>query len=150
MIKLMRGMEKGNLKKVIYLVLFCFGIFALVPRPTDAVVVYGTQKTISPERQKDLAKIRAVLERKEISERLKAFGLSAKEVEKRLALLSDEDIHRLAQRLDQLNPGGDLLTDLLILALIAALVVVILYYTGVLDKYTIKVEKKKKKEKKKK
>jgi|GEM_PF-1173496 len=143
--ELQKSIQKGNLRKVLYLVLFCFSVLSLVPNTGEAVVVSDSQNVAGVQRAKDLAQIRAVLERKEIESRLESFGLSSAEIEKRLSLLTDEELHKLATELDRLNPGGQ---GALVILLIIALVVVILYYTGVID-FNVKVEKKEKKPKKK-
>lgn len=138
--RLAKEIKKGYLRKVLYLVLFCFSFFALAPR-VDAAMA-PAKGMISAEREQDLAKVQSVLEKKEVSSRLESMGLSKAEVEKRLAMLSDQDLHKLALEIDKLNPGQDSLLGIIIsLLVIAALVIIILYYTGNLG-YTVKVEKK--------
>jgi len=141
--KLQKSIKSGNLRKVLYLVLFCFSVLSLVPNTGEAVVVSDSQNLASIQRTNDLTQIRAVLEKKEIQSRLESFGLSSVEIEKRLSLLTDEELHKLATELDKLNPAGDG-AGILVFLLIIALVIVILYSTGVID-FNVKVEKKKKK-----
>jgi len=105
MIKLMKAIKTGHLRKVLYLVLFCFSFLALVPR-LNGTVVSGGQASVA-QRQQDLAKVQSVLERKEIASRMESLGVSPAEVERRLALLSDQDVHSLALQVDKMNPGGD-------------------------------------------
>jgi len=137
--RLAKEIKRGSLRKVLYLVLFCFSFFALAPR-VDGAVAPGKAMT-KAERQQDMAKVQSVLEKKEVSSRLESLGLSKAEVAKRLAMVPDQDLHKLALEFDKLNPGQDFLGLIIALLIIAALVVVILYYTGHLG-YTVKVEKK--------
>jgi hypothetical protein len=56
-----------------------------------------------PDRQSDLQKIQKVLEIKIVSERLKALGFSHDEIQARLDQLNDQQIHQMAQKLDDLK-----------------------------------------------
>jgi len=147
---LVKRLQKGKFNWLIYLVLITFSWLALLPRPAQAVVVPDPVVTKSLEREKDLAKIRSVLERKEVKSRLESFGVNPSEIEQKLALLSDKEIHQLAVRLDQLNPGSGVIDFLIGLAVLAGLVILILDLVGVIDvipKIGPKAEKKEKKEK---
>lgn len=145
--KLGRLIKSGPLRMVLYLVLFCFGFFALIPRVADATLAVDQGKAMNLDREQDLAKVKSFLERKEVKGKLESMGMSAQDIEKRLSLLSDEDIHKLAKNIDALNPGGDAVGFVIGLLIIVILVLVILYLTGNLD-WSIKVEKKDKKKEK--
>jgi hypothetical protein len=114
---------------VIYLVLALVAISSAagpaqamqIPAAPDAAVAS------SPERSADLAKVQKVLESKELRQKLLDHGLTPEETEARIASLSDEQLHRLASNLDAVQAGGDALSTLLFLALIALLVVLIIY-----------------------
>ena len=139
MIKLAREIKKGYLRRVLYLVLFCFSYFALLPR-LDAAVVTG--KAVTPEaREQEIAKIQSVLERKEVAGRMESMGVSKDEVSRRLAMLSDQDLHKIALQFEKLNPGTDALGFVIGILVIVALVLLILYLTGHLG-YSVKVQKK--------
>jgi hypothetical protein len=92
------------------------------------------------DRASDLDKIRKVLEMKMVRERLKAFGFTADEIEKKLSQLSDQQIHQVAVSLDELKVGGDGWTVLIVILLLAILAGVIIYVTG----HRVVVEKEKK------
>jgi hypothetical protein len=130
--KLAREIKKGSLRKVLYLVLFCFSFLALVPR-ADAALVTSSGPVLAGQRDQDLAKIKTVLEKKEVTTRLESMGVKQADVEKRLAMLNDQDIHKLATDLDKLNPGGDGWGIALVIILVVVIVLVILYYTGYLN-----------------
>ncbi|MGD0662360.1 MAG: PA2779 family protein [Syntrophorhabdales bacterium] len=53
------------------------------------------------------------------------LGFSPKEIAARLARMSDDQLHRLAQKLDDLKPGGDGVG-----LVVALLVIVVLQLTG--------------------
>jgi len=87
--------------------------------------------TLSPfNRDSDLQKIQKVLESKMIRERLFQLGFTQEEIQNRLAQLSDNQIHHLALKLDELSVGGDSVEVVLLIVLIALLVVVIIYLSG--------------------
>jgi hypothetical protein len=87
--------------------------------------------SLSPvDRAADLQKIQTVLEMKMISERLRALGFTAEEIQKRLVQLSDQQVHQFALQLDDLKVGGDGLGIVIALLVIAILVVILIYLTG--------------------
>jgi hypothetical protein len=57
-------------------------------------------------RDADLARVESFLARDEVAQALAAQGLSADEVEQRLARLSTEDLSALAANLDQIQAAG--------------------------------------------
>lgn len=91
----------------------------LLPASPDAATGY--------DRAADLAMVQKTLESKELRQKLMDHGLTPEETEARIAGLSDEQLHRLASNLDSVQAGGDALSFLLGLVLIALLVVLIIY-----------------------
>jgi hypothetical protein len=86
---------------------------------------------LSPaERSTDVQKIQKFLEMKKVGERLQEFGLTPDEIQARLSQLSDQQIHQLALKLDDLKVGGDALGVIIVLLVIVILVIVILQATG--------------------
>jgi hypothetical protein len=66
-----------------------------------------------------------------IGERLRQIGLTPDEIQKKLGQLSDQQIHQLAQQLDELRVGGD--TGWVVLGIIivlAAIAVLVIYLSG--------------------
>ena len=57
-------------------------------------------------RDADLSVVRNVAANEQVARVLAANGFSQEEVEQRLAQLSSNDLHQLAQNLDQLQPAG--------------------------------------------
>lgn len=113
-----------------YLVVAMF-VLGITPRlyagfsPSEAVSI------LTFDRSSDLEKIRKVLELKMVRERLKNFGFTPNEIEKKLSQLEDQQIHQLALSLDDLKVGSDgWAWVVVILVLIAIGVIVYFYVTG--------------------
>ena len=109
---------------VIYLIIWVVAIGCI---PVDGMAmlapadISGTASETN-ERVSDLEQIQVQLESKVVSQRLSDLGLTPVEVQKRMASLSNEQIHQVAQNLEGLQAGGELI---LILAIIGAIVVVL-------------------------
>jgi hypothetical protein len=82
------------------------------------------------DRPSDLEKVRKVLEMKMVREKLKEFGFTTNEIEKRLNELSDDQIHQIALQIDELKVGGDGWAVAFLFLLIAILIVLVIYVTG--------------------
>lgn len=113
-----------------YLVIAMF-IIGIAPRVDAGLAPSQIIALTQVDRTTDLEKIQKVLEVKAVSERLMQFGLTQDEVQKRLAHLSDRQIHQIALQLDDLKVGqDDVLVVIIALLFIAILVVVLLKLTG--------------------
>jgi hypothetical protein len=95
--------------------------------PSPSAAPYAGQSALSLDRAADLAKIQTALETKELQQRLLDYGLTPDETAARIDKLTDEQLHQLASNLDSVQAGGDALGLLLGLAIIALLVVLIIY-----------------------
>ena len=82
------------------------------------------------DRPSDLEKVRKVLEMRVVREKLKEFGFTTSEIEKRLSQLSDDQIHQIALQIDELKVGGDGWAVAFLFLLIAILIVLVIYVTG--------------------
>ncbi|HKW36264.1 MAG TPA: PA2779 family protein [Burkholderiales bacterium] len=71
-------------------------------------------------------KLRALLERPEVVEKLKAVGVSADDAKARVGAMSDAEIHMIAGKLDMLPAGGKLSNNDLLLVVVIILAVVLL------------------------
>ena len=96
-----------------------------LPSPTHTS--HAGQSVISPERAADIAKVQKTLETKALQQRLLDYGLTPEETAARVDQLSDEQLHQLASNLDSVQAGGDAITFLLSVVIIALLVVLIIY-----------------------
>ncbi len=79
---------------------------------------------VARSRQADLEQVSPVLARDEVARTLSSRGLAPREVEQRLAQLSDEDLRSLAANVDQIQAAGEVPQYIWIL--LAVLIVVII------------------------
>lgn len=77
----------------------------------------------------DLSAIRAQLAREEVRTQLGRFGVGEEAIEQRLAALSDQELSRLSQRIQEAPAGGDVLA----IIGITFIVLLILELVGVID-----------------
>jgi hypothetical protein len=83
------------------------------------------------ERSADLAKVQNLLETKVVTEKLRQLGFSKDEIQTRLDRLSDQQLHRVALKVDDLKVGGDGTGVVIAVLLIAILVLLIIYLVPV-------------------
>jgi hypothetical protein len=78
-------------------------------------------------RDADLALVRDVMANEQVAQALAAKGFTTEQVNQRLASLNQQDLHQLAQNLDQLQAAGLTRSEWLWIAIgaIAALIIVI-------------------------
>jgi hypothetical protein len=98
--------------------------------PAQGWAMFIPSSDSAPVREAELAKIQRALESTIIKQRLADYGLTSDEVVTRLNTLSDEQIHQFAGDPDSLQAGGDGLSALIFLLLVAIVVVVILQASG--------------------
>ncbi len=113
-----------------YLVIF-FSLVPGWPAPSGASFIpsQGSPGTGDPSiRQQDLKKIQTVLEKKVVSQKLEEFGLTPEEVTSRLSQLSDQELHRIASRIDELQAGGDSALGIIVALLVIAILVILILY----------------------
>jgi hypothetical protein len=98
--------------------------------PTDSLAYIVQSSETSLYRSGDRATVQRVLESKVVSQRLSELGLSVDEVTSRLDRLSDQELHSFATTIDNLYPGGDAVSVVIGLLIIAILVMILLHMTG--------------------
>lgn len=92
--------------------------------------IIDTQTAIEASRRDaDLATIRAGLDRAEVRQQFTALGVDPGLMDTRLAALTDVEIAQLADRMDELPAGGDLLAVIGVVFI----VLLILELVGVID-----------------
>lgn len=112
-----------------YLALAMF-VIAVAPRAEAGFAPSALLSATPADRAVDLDKVRRALEDKMVRERLEQFGLTAGEIDDRLSLISDEQLHQLALQIDELRVGGDAAGVIIAILVIILLVVLILHFTG--------------------
>lgn len=78
----------------------------------------------------NLEKVQKFLEMKIVSQRLKDFGYSEKEIIDRLNSLDEQTLHSLALKIDEVKVAGDAGLAVILALVIIALVVLIINLTG--------------------
>ena len=95
---------------------------AVIPyRPARAELV-ATESVIAPGRtpEVDRARVRALLDRRDVQAQLEQYGISAEEAAARVDALTDREVALVADRLDEVPAGGNAGLALLIFWLYCA------------------------------
>jgi len=123
-------MKKKMAKYVTWYMVIVMFLIGITPRAYAGFSPSEEMALFPLDRPSDLQKIQKVLESKMIRERLNALGFSQEEIQARFKQLSDEQVHQIALKLDELNVGGDgeVIIILLLIAVIAGLVFYLLGY----------------------
>ncbi len=112
-----------------YMVIAMF-LLGITPRVDAGFSPSELYNYSSADRHSDLQKIQKVLQSKMVIERLRALGFSPDEIRVKLDQLDDKQVHQMAQKIDELNVGGDGGEVVIAILLIAILVVLIIYLLG--------------------
>lgn len=104
----------------------CFFAFNSSPALAGLVGSKPASETLTMKREEDIAKIQRALESKQLQEKLRAYGLTKEEVEKKLSELNDEQIHMLAKASERVLAGGDAIGIAIGILIIAILLVILL------------------------
>ena len=111
-------------------------IMLLMFAPVHSVLaaMIGTETVVDTQRGREARNlIHAVLAREDVQTALKSHGIDPLEAEARIDSLSDEEVIRIADQIDQLPEGAGTLEFILIVILVLFLVLVIFDLTGVTD-----------------
>ena len=100
--------------------------FALQPRPVMAEIVATDEVSAPSPADAERAKVQAFLERATLVDKLQAMGLNGLSAKDRVAAMSQEEVHALAQRIDALPAGGDIGTTEIIIILLAVILLAII------------------------
>ena len=118
-------MKKSILNWIVWYLITAMFMIGITPKayagfsPSEVIV-------LSQERSSDLQKVQKFLEMKMVRERLKEYGLTQDEITARLDQLSDQQIHQLALKIDDLRVAADDGLGIIVALLLIAILVVIL------------------------
>jgi hypothetical protein len=112
-------------KRVIFILLIV-AAFMAVPTFAGPVPSKTAVNQSLDQRTADIAVVRDVLSHDEVAQALEARGVTREQVDQKLAQLSPQDLHQLAQNLDQLQAAGMLTRQQWIWVGIGALAAIIL------------------------
>ena len=101
-----------GVRTIAFALAFAMAWIHSVPNPAFAMLVPAQPQASTPaspsyDRAADARVVQKALENKVVRQRLKDLGLNDKEVDARLARLSDEQLHQLATHIHTLAPAGD-------------------------------------------
>ncbi|WP_029896748.1 PA2779 family protein [Desulfohalovibrio reitneri] len=102
-------------------------LVSFVPR-VEAGFVPSDRSLSAEVRTDDLATVQKSLENKMVRERLADLGYSPEEIEQRLSMLSDQELHSLASQIDAVDSGG-ILGAIIVVLIIVLVVIVVLKVT---------------------
>ncbi len=117
-------------KSFIYLLIISFTFVQISPAFAGIV---GTDRFLSEQTiQQDRENLRSLMSRDEVRSMLEMNGLTVKQAQERVDLLTDSEVTELAKKFDELPAAG----DAGVVILIIVLVVLILELAGITDIFT--------------
>lgn len=113
--------------KFLFLVVILVAAFAALPAFSAPVPSKTAVNQTLDQRATDLALVRDVVANEQVVKALEARGFTTEQVNQRIAQLSPQDLHQLAQNLNQVQAAGMTQQEWLWIALgaIAALILII-------------------------
>ncbi len=114
---------------VCYLVMVMF-VIGIAPRVEAAFAPSQTLRLVVVDRTDDLKRVQTVLETRVVQQRLQDLGFTYEEINARLSEMSDQQIHSIAQKIDDLKVGKDGLGIVIAVLVIIVLVIVIINLTS--------------------
>lgn len=96
------------------------GVLALsLHGPAARAAMVTTDQIVSAQQsQQDRAKVHALLAREDVKQALSARGVSTTDIQARVEAMTDQEVHALSSKLDQLPAGGDALGLLVFIFLV--------------------------------
>ncbi|MCK5157546.1 MAG: PA2779 family protein [Candidatus Heimdallarchaeota archaeon] len=120
-------------KSIAILVIVALSTFSIISAPAHAAMVNTAE--ILKQNQQNLARkrINMFLDRSEVHKHLVAWGVNPEEAKARVDSLTDQEIEKIAARIDQLPAGGGLgaIVGAALIVFIVLLVTDILGFTDV-------------------
>lgn len=128
--------SRGTQKTVASIVALAFSFICVIVAPLQAAMV-GTGDIIQ-QHESDLAREKVVrfMDRQDVVKYLNAWGVDPVEAKTRVAVMTDEEVTQLANKIDQLPAGGDAVGFLVAVAVIVFVVLLITDIIGVTDVFT--------------
>ncbi len=118
-------MAKTVRKWITWYVIVAMFVIGITPRvyagfsPSEAIGLPAAERSV------DLQKVQKFLEMKMVRERLQEYGLTQEEIQSRLGELSDQQIHQVALKIDDLKVAGDSGLGIIIAVLVIIVLVII-------------------------
>lgn len=96
----------NRLSRPLFFVVVLIVTFAAIPALAGPVPSKTAVNQSLDSREADLTVIRDIAANEQVAAVLTANGFTAEEVDQRLEQMSPQDLHQLAQNLEQLQPAG--------------------------------------------
>jgi Family of unknown function (DUF6627) len=126
--------RRGALAKTTSLFLAVLMFAMVVPVQSVLAAMVDTETLLTPgSSDTGRARITAFLDREDVKAVLTARGIDPREAKSRVASLSDAEVQRIVDRMDQLPAGGDALGLILGAALVIFLILLITDILGLTD-----------------
>ncbi len=124
----MRTIRRAEWFVTLALAMACIvGVLTVVRDEAAAGLIASHGGSAAAARDADLAKVREVLERKVVLQKLADYGVSPEEAMAKVRQMSDAEVHRLATLSERLAAGSDDALGFLIgVAILIILIIVIL------------------------
>jgi len=91
-----------------------------------AGIVPADQLAAPNQTEVEKAKVQAFLDRADVKDRMQALGVNELSAKDRVAAMTDQEVHAMAQKIDSMPAGGTLSNnDLLLILLIVLLLLII-------------------------
>jgi len=113
-------------KSIVWGLVVAMFILGIAPRLEAAFVASQAINSTPLNRMSDLKAIQSALENKLVQQRLQDLGYLRDEINDKLALLSDQQLHNIAQKLDDLRVGQDSGLGIVIAVLVVIILVIII------------------------
>jgi len=113
-------------KSIVWCLVMAMFILGIAPRLEAGFVPSQAINTASLDRVSDLKAIQSTLENRLVQQRLQDLGYSSDEISRKLSLLSDQQLHGVAQKLDDLRVGQDSGLGIVIAILVIIILVIII------------------------
>lgn len=112
--------------------LVVLGVLALsIHLPAAHAAVIGTDVVVGAQQaEQDRSRVHSLLSREEVKQQLLAAGVDPRDVAARVDALSDQEVHQLAAKMDEMPAGGDAL-GVLVFVFIVLLITDILGFTDI-------------------
>jgi hypothetical protein len=95
-------------------------VICILPAAVCAAMIATDQAGVSGAAAQDRATVQGFIDRADAWEKLQAMGVDGLTAKGRVAALTDQEVHALAQRIDALPAGGNLgTTDIIVILLVA-------------------------------
>ncbi len=120
-------------KPIACLVILALSAFTIISAPAHAVMINTAE--ILKQKQQDLTRERLhiLLDRSEVRKHLETWGVNPEEAKARVDSLTDQEIAKIAARIDQLPAGGDGFGVIVGAAVLIFLVLLLTDILGVTD-----------------